>query len=67
MKDKNLKYEIYQSQGVKHYIIVDVAEKTADVYELSGERYVNRGTARTEVMPFQLEEWRVEFDFGKMW
>ncbi|MDH4099525.1 MAG: Uma2 family endonuclease [Nitrospirota bacterium] len=68
VKDKNLKYEIYQSQGVKYYIIVDVAEKIAEVYGLDDEQhYTSHGAVKTEVMPFQLEECRIEFDFGTIW
>lgn len=67
VKDRNLKYEIYESQGVKYYVIVDVAEKTADVYQLSGKSYVSRGSVQTGVMLFELEECKIEFDFGGIW
>jgi len=34
LKDKHIKYEIYQAQGVKYYIIADASAKTCQVYSL---------------------------------
>lgn len=32
LKDRHTKYELYQQQGVKYYLIVDVDKKTIEVY-----------------------------------
>ena len=40
LKDKDLKYYIYQAQGVKYYVIVDIDLKKADVFELQNNQYV---------------------------
>ena len=39
LKDRHTKYELYEKQGVKYYLIVDADKKTIEVYELSGKKY----------------------------
>ncbi len=39
MKDRHTKFEIYQSQGVKYYLLVDIDKESIEVYELSGNVY----------------------------
>ncbi|MFP4485698.1 MAG: Uma2 family endonuclease [Campylobacterales bacterium] len=44
LKDKNIKYRIYEEAGVKYYIIVDPDTLSATVYELKEGRYVELGS-----------------------
>jgi len=39
LKDRHTKYELYQQQGVKYYLIVDIDKKTIEVYELKEKIY----------------------------
>lgn len=39
LKDRHTKYELYQKQGVKYYLIVDIDKKTIEVYYLKNESY----------------------------
>ncbi len=39
LRDRNTKFDIYQLQGVKYYIIVDSAKQTVEVYEHSNGEY----------------------------
>lgn len=39
LKDRHTKYELYQQQGVKYYLIVDVDKKTIEVYHLKNKSY----------------------------
>jgi Uma2 family endonuclease len=39
LKDRHTKYELYEQQGVKYYLIVDTDKKTIEIYELSGKEY----------------------------
>jgi len=39
LKDRHTKYELYEQQGVKYYLIADVDKKTIEVYELKGKNY----------------------------
>ena len=39
LKDRFTKYELYQQQGVKYYIIADTDKKAIEVYELKEKEY----------------------------
>lgn len=39
LKDRHTKYELYQQQGVKYYLIVDIDKKIIEVYELKNNSY----------------------------
>ena len=38
-RDRNIKYELYEQQGVKFYLIVDVRKQSIEVYELVSKKY----------------------------
>lgn len=66
-KDKNIKYKIYESQGVKYYIIVDIDAKVAEVFELDKESYKKLKDAQRDVITFDLGYCSIDFDFEKIW
>ena len=66
-KDLNLKYELYEKEGVKYYIIVDPKEKIAKVYRLKSGRYIKVVDAHSESVDFELEKYSFTFDFSKIW
>jgi len=68
-KDKGLKYDLYEQEGVKYYIIVDTKEKIAKVYELKEGRYIKVCDASDESVTFKVQECSAElkFDFSKIW
>jgi Uma2 family endonuclease len=39
VKDRNAKFKIYQEQGVKYYLILDIRLKKLEVYELVNAQY----------------------------
>jgi Uma2 family endonuclease len=52
LKDRHTKYELYEQQGVKYYLIVDTDKKTIEIYELIGKKYnllPNRSTPKLEL------------------
>ena len=65
--DKNLKYELYEKEGVNYYIIVDPIESIAKVYELKEGRYIKVCDAHEESVNFDLKECSFTFDFSKIW
>jgi Uma2 family endonuclease len=65
--DKNLKYEIYEQEGVAYYIIVDPSESIAKVYELKEGRYIKLCDAYEESVDFDLNDCAFTFDFSKIW
>ncbi|CAA6817751.1 MAG: Unknown protein [uncultured Sulfurovum sp.] len=67
MVDKNLKYELYEREGVAYYIIVDPKESIAKVYMLKEGRYIKVCDAHEERVEFALEGCAFGFDFSKIW
>jgi len=39
LKDRNTKYTLYEIKQVKYYIIADAENKTAEIFELAGDKY----------------------------
>lgn len=39
LKDRNVKYKLYESNGVKYYIIADIERKKVEVFQLSDGHY----------------------------
>ena len=68
-KDKTIKYELYQQEGVKYYIIVNPDEDMAKVYELKDGRYIKMCDVSDETVKFNVEECntKIKFDFSKIW
>jgi len=68
-KDKELKYKLYEQEGVIYYIIVDPDEKVAKVYELFNGKYIKVCDASDEVVTFTIKECQSElkFNFAKIW
>ena len=50
LKDRNTKYQIYEQQGVKYYLIVDVNQKRMEIYQLINGKY-------------ELQQYMNEFEF----
>ena len=65
--DKNLKYELYEKEGVDYYIIVDPKETIAKVYRLKEGRYIKLCDAYEDSVDFELDECSFTFDFTKIW
>ena len=39
IRDRNTKYEIYEQQGVKYYLLVDVEKKAIEIFALTNGKY----------------------------
>jgi Uma2 family endonuclease len=67
-KDLNLKYDLYEQEGVNYYVIVDPNDSIAKVYKLNSEgRYMKVSDAHNETVKFDLDECSFTFDFSKIW
>jgi len=67
-KDKNLKYDLYEREGVQYYIIVDPDENMAKVYTLNSEgKYKKVADVSDEKIAFTIEACPFTFDFSKIW
>lgn len=54
LRDRNTKFEIYQNEGIKYYLIVDTENKKIEIYQLIDDKY--------ELMPAK-ENNSFEFNF----
>ncbi|WP_456379496.1 Uma2 family endonuclease [Thiolapillus sp.] len=66
-KDKNSKFNLYEKEGVRHYVIVDPGEQLAKVYSLREGKYIKVVDATDERCDFDLGKCRINFDFSKIW
>lgn len=67
LKDMNLKYEIYEREGVKYYVIVDPVKTSASVYLISDGKYELVLTTSDGSFDFDIEPCPFSFDFAKIW
>ena len=67
MKDLNLKYQIYESEAVKYYIIVAPDSQSAKVFKLKNHRYIKITDATNDKVELDLDECKIEFDFSLIW
>jgi Uma2 family endonuclease len=40
LKDRNVKFKLYEAQGVKYYIMADPEKNTIEVFQLKNNRYI---------------------------
>jgi len=66
-KDEKLKFEIYEREGVKYYILVYPEEKLAKVFKLINGKYSKLIDATNETVKFNLKGCSLDFDFSKIW
>ncbi|WP_022852585.1 Uma2 family endonuclease [Thermodesulfatator atlanticus] len=66
-KDLNIKYKLYEKEGVKYYVVVNVEDTIAKVYELKDYRFVKIADAINDKVKFDLEGCEIEFDFSLIW
>ncbi len=67
LKDRNVKKQIYLSQGVKYFLILDPQTKKIEVYELVNDEYVLKTTS-PKTFSFTLEDGcKAKVDFSDIW
>lgn len=67
IKDRNIKKQIYLSQGVKYYLILDPKTKKNEVYELVNNEYTLKTTS-PKTFTFLLEDdCKAKVDFSDIW
>ena len=58
-KDRTIKFELYQEQGVKYYLMTDYTKETVEVFQLIDNKYRS-----IEINQFVLtNNYTIEFDF----
>ena len=54
LKDRNSKFEIYQTQGIPYYLIVDINSKQVEIYKLQDQQYRLEETTGDQLYTFNL-------------
>lgn len=67
LKDRHLKYIIYESQGVKYYLIIDPDLQEAEIYELLNGQYKLMQRAKDFTYSFTLESCAATISFDEIW
>ena len=68
LKDRFTKYQIYESQKVKYYVIVEPESKIAEVFELKDNNYIKIEETINDTIKFELDEdCSVNFNFSEIW
>ena len=63
LRDRNTKYNLYELQGVKYYLIADTEKKSIEAFEILDEKYVPKNDTK-----FQLTtECEIDFDVFSLW
>lgn len=66
-KDRTTKFNLYEREGVKYYVIVDPAETLAKVYRLQEGSYIKLLDAQKDDVEFDLGYCQMVFGFSKIW
>lgn len=66
-RDEVLKFNLYQEEGVKYYVLVYHDIKKAKVYRLIKHKYKKVGDFSDEIYIFDTKKCKIEFDFSFIW
>ena len=66
-KDEGLKFELYETEGVLYYIIVNPDDEVSKVYHLKDGRYIKLKDTTDDKIKFKFQECEIEIDFSKLW
>jgi Uma2 family endonuclease len=66
IRDKHTKYDIYQQQGVKYYLIVDADKKSIEIYMLESGAYVLQSAPQNKFDFFLDDDCSVTIDFNEL-
>lgn len=68
IRDREIKFELYQTEGVKYYVLVDTERDTAEVFELTDNVYKKAFRAHLGEFTFHLEDdCTFDFSFAEIW
>ena len=67
LRDRNTKFKIYQTQGVRYYLILSPDNKEVEIYELENSRYVLKAKGNEIQYEFDLPGCNATVDFRQVW
>ncbi len=65
--DRGLKFDLYEAEGVRHYLVVDLDAGRVEAYAHDGVRYAERRDATAGPLPLALGPRAVTLDVGRLW
>jgi Uma2 family endonuclease len=66
-KDRFTKFPIYQSKGIRYYLIIDPEKEEAEVYELFDGQYKMTAKGKEINYDFALDSCNASIDFKEIW
>lgn len=66
-KDTVTKFNLYEQEGVKYYILVSQDDSVAKIYELKDKKFIKLCDVTDESVEFKIKECSFNFDFSKIW
>lgn len=66
-KDRFTKFPVYQSQGIRYYLIIDPDREEVEVYELFDGQYKMTARGREISYDFVLDSCNASIDFKEIW
>lgn len=66
-KDRNLKFELYEKQGVKYYLIVDPINESIEIFQLTSKVYKKQIELNEGTFDFDFEKCTTKVDFKNTW
>ncbi len=67
LKDRHTKYSLYESQGIKYYLLVSPDTEEAEIFELENGSYYLSKKGRNIVHDFFFEGCKVVINFKEIW
>lgn len=65
-KDTVTKFHLYETEGVKYYVMVDPAENVARIYQNNNGKFVKLTDATDESVDFDLDKCVISIDFCRI-
>lgn len=66
-RDEVVKFDLYRTEGVAHYVLIYPDAKKAKVYRLIEGEYRIAGDFYNEQYRFELQGCAIDFDFSRIW
>ena len=63
LRDRNTKYNLYETQGVRYYILADTEKRSVNVFQLNKKKYVPKNDTYFQLTP----EYNIDLDVSTIW
>ena len=67
LKDRHTKFQLYQTEGIQYYLIVDIDKQVVEVYRLVESNYELQSVNSKEPFTFAWEQCSFDVTFDNIW